>query len=149
MKWAKASGSGRVHRLTAPNFPLIKGSKNVGFHPLRAILRAASANSTNKIKGIATPVYDLTGNRHLRARPTNTGSATAYDRAIHALIREVGWGSRSLPTPGLARNADSFVEIYFGPEAPTGRRSCRRAGFPKTCAASSPERAASGRASFR
>jgi hypothetical protein len=28
--------------------PLIKGSKNVGFHPLRAIFRVASANSANK-----------------------------------------------------------------------------------------------------
>jgi hypothetical protein len=28
--------------------PLIKGSKNVEFHPLRAIFRVASANSTNK-----------------------------------------------------------------------------------------------------
>jgi hypothetical protein len=36
----KTSGCGRVHRLTAPN-SLIKGSKNVGFHPLRAISRGA------------------------------------------------------------------------------------------------------------
>jgi hypothetical protein len=45
-------GKVRVQRLTAPKCPLIKGSKNVKFRPLRAIFRAASENSTNK--GIAT-----------------------------------------------------------------------------------------------
>ena len=32
----------------APKCPVIKGSKNVKFHPLRAIFRVASANSTDK-----------------------------------------------------------------------------------------------------
>jgi hypothetical protein len=32
----------------APKGPVIKGSKNVKFRPLRAIFRVASANSTNK-----------------------------------------------------------------------------------------------------
>jgi DNA-binding LacI/PurR family transcriptional regulator len=34
--------------MNSAKFPLIKGSKNVGFHPLRAIFRVASADSANK-----------------------------------------------------------------------------------------------------
>ena len=47
-------------------------------------------------------------------------SATTYDRATHALIRDSSWSSRSSHTPGLAKNADGSVDIYFGPKAPTG-----------------------------
>ena len=41
-------------------------------------------------------------------------SATAYDRATHALIRDMNWSSRSSNTPGLQKNADGSVDIYFG-----------------------------------
>ena len=50
-------------------------------------------------------------------------SATAYDFATHALIRDVGWGSRSSLTPGLQTNADGSTDLYFGPKAPDGKRS--------------------------
>jgi hypothetical protein len=50
-------------------------------------------------------------------------SATAYDRATHALIREMPWGSRSSQTPGLEENADKSVDLYFGPKAPAGKES--------------------------
>jgi hypothetical protein len=50
-------------------------------------------------------------------------SATAYDRATHTLIRDVGWGSRSSLTPGLQTNADGSTDIWFAPDAPTGRES--------------------------
>ena len=50
-------------------------------------------------------------------------SATAYDRATHALIRDSSWSSRSSHTPGLAKNADGSVDVYFGPKAPTGKDS--------------------------
>jgi hypothetical protein len=50
-------------------------------------------------------------------------SATAYDRAIHALIRNQQWSSRSSLTPGLQRNADGSVDVYFGPTAPAGQAS--------------------------
>ena len=50
-------------------------------------------------------------------------SATVYDRATHAPIRNARWLSRSSHTPGLERNADGSVDVYFGPEAPTGRES--------------------------
>jgi Protein of unknown function (DUF1214) len=50
-------------------------------------------------------------------------SATVYDRATHALIRDMRWSSRSSNTPGLQKNADGSVDIYFGPKAPTGKES--------------------------
>ena len=45
-------------------------------------------------------------------------SATAYDRATHALIRDRKSSSRSSLSPGLQKNADGSVDIYFGPKAP-------------------------------
>ena len=45
-------------------------------------------------------------------------SATAYDRATHALIRNSAWSSRSSQSPGLKKNADGSVTVYFGPKAP-------------------------------
>jgi hypothetical protein len=50
-------------------------------------------------------------------------SATAYDRATHALIRNQKWSSRSSNTPQLQKNADGSVDIYFGPMAPEGKES--------------------------
>jgi hypothetical protein len=50
-------------------------------------------------------------------------SATIYDRATHALIRDQKWSSRSSTTPGLQKNADGSVDVYFGPKAPEGKES--------------------------
>lgn len=50
-------------------------------------------------------------------------SATAYDRASHALIRDQKWSSRSSDTPDLQKNADGSVDVYFGPKAPAGKES--------------------------
>jgi hypothetical protein len=50
-------------------------------------------------------------------------SATAYDRATHALIRDMRWSSRSSNTPGLQKNADGSLEVYFAPKAPAGKES--------------------------
>ena len=50
-------------------------------------------------------------------------SATIYDRENHALIRNRPWSSRSSQTPGIQKNADGSVDIYFGPKAPAGRKS--------------------------
>ena len=48
-------------------------------------------------------------------------SATVYDRATHALIRDMTWSGRSSKVPGLQKNADGSVDIYFGPKAPEGK----------------------------
>jgi hypothetical protein len=50
-------------------------------------------------------------------------SATVYDRATHALIRDLPWSSRSSQTPGLQANADGSADIYFAPKAPAGNES--------------------------
>jgi hypothetical protein len=50
-------------------------------------------------------------------------SATVYDRATHAPIRNARGPSRSSQTPGLQKNADGSVDIYFGPKAPAGKES--------------------------
>jgi hypothetical protein len=49
-------------------------------------------------------------------------SVTAYDRATHALIRDLDWSSRASNTPGLRKNGDGSVDVFFGPAAPQGRR---------------------------
>jgi len=48
-------------------------------------------------------------------------SATAYDRETHALIRNMQRASRASNDPGLQKNADGSVDIYFGPQAPSGK----------------------------
>jgi hypothetical protein len=50
-------------------------------------------------------------------------SATAYDRATHALIRNQAHASRASTTPGLQKNADGSVDVFFGPKAPAGKES--------------------------
>jgi hypothetical protein len=50
-------------------------------------------------------------------------SATVYDRASHAFIRNLQWPSRSSQTPGLQKNADGSVDVYFAPKAPSGKDS--------------------------
>jgi hypothetical protein len=48
-------------------------------------------------------------------------SAVLYDRATHALIRDMAWSSRSSHTEGLQTNLDGTVDLYFGPKAPAGK----------------------------
>ena len=71
-------------------------------------------------------------------------SATVYDRETHALIRDMSWSSRSSNTPGLQKNADGSVDIYFGPKAPAGKESnwvpTSAEGNSKCCSASTAPR---------
>jgi len=50
-------------------------------------------------------------------------SATVYDRATHAPVRNARWPSRSSQTPGLHRNKDGSVDVWFAPSAPSGKES--------------------------
>jgi hypothetical protein len=50
-------------------------------------------------------------------------SATVYDGTTHALIRDSQWSSRSSNTPGLQKNTDGSVDVYFGPDTPAGKES--------------------------
>jgi hypothetical protein len=50
-------------------------------------------------------------------------SATVYNRATHAFIRDARWMSRSSQTPGLQKNLDGSVDVFFAPKPPTGKES--------------------------
>jgi hypothetical protein len=50
-------------------------------------------------------------------------SATAYDRATHALILGMPMASRASQAADVQKNADGSVDIYFGPKAPAGKES--------------------------
>jgi hypothetical protein len=65
--------------------------------------------------------YRLTVPAHV---PVNQyWSATVYDRATHALIRDMARSGRSSQSPGLQTNADGSVDIWFAPWAPEGKES--------------------------
>ncbi len=48
-------------------------------------------------------------------------SATVYDRETHALVRNMPSASRASISPGIQKNADGSVDVYFGPKAPEGK----------------------------
>jgi hypothetical protein len=50
-------------------------------------------------------------------------SVTAYDRQTHALIPDMPHSSRASTTPGLKKNSDGSVDVYFGAQAPKGMES--------------------------
>ncbi|MBS7256391.1 DUF1214 domain-containing protein [Flavobacterium branchiicola] len=45
-------------------------------------------------------------------------SMTVYDRETHAFVKNMKWAGRSSQTPGLKKNEDGTVTLYFGPKAP-------------------------------
>jgi hypothetical protein len=50
-------------------------------------------------------------------------SVTIYDRETHALIKDNPYFSRASTTPGLQKNSDGSVDVYFGGKAPAGKES--------------------------
>ena len=54
---------------------------------------------------------------------TQYWSMTVYNRETHAFIRNAAWVGRSSQTPGLQKNADGSVDIFFGPSAPAAKES--------------------------
>jgi hypothetical protein len=50
-------------------------------------------------------------------------SATVYDRATHGLIRNMTRSGRGSQSPGLQKNADGSVDVYFGPQTPAGKEA--------------------------
>jgi hypothetical protein len=50
-------------------------------------------------------------------------SAVVYDRATHALIRDLSTSSKSSQMPGLETNEDGSVDLWFGPTTPAGQES--------------------------
>lgn len=54
---------------------------------------------------------------------TQYWSMTIYNRDTHAFIRNSRWVGRSSQTPGLQKNVDGSVDIYFGPTSPASGES--------------------------
>ncbi len=54
---------------------------------------------------------------------TQYWSMTVYNRETHTFIRKAARVGRSSQTPGLQKNADGSVDIFFGPVAPVGKES--------------------------
>jgi hypothetical protein len=50
-------------------------------------------------------------------------SATVYNCATHAFIRDVQRSSRSSQNPDLQKNRDGSVDVYFAPKAPADKES--------------------------
>ena len=50
-------------------------------------------------------------------------SVTVYDRQTHALTPGMSYFSRASTTPGIQKNADGSVDLYFGLKAPAGKES--------------------------
>jgi hypothetical protein len=50
-------------------------------------------------------------------------SATVYDRATHALVKDMSRASRGSNSTEVQKNADGSVVIYFGPTALAGKES--------------------------
>src|SRR5262249_9721984 len=53
----------------------------------------------------------------------NYWSATVYDRETHALVKNMPYASRASISPGIQKNPDGSVDIYFGPKAPDGKQA--------------------------
>src|SRR5215467_10416011 len=51
---------------------------------------------------------------------TQYWSMTLYNHDTHAFIRNSRWVGRSSQTPGLQKNVDGSVDIYFGPTSTSG-----------------------------
>jgi len=54
---------------------------------------------------------------------TQYWSVTAYDRELHTLIKGLPRASRSSQIPELQKNHDGSIDLYFGPQAPSGKDS--------------------------
>jgi hypothetical protein len=50
-------------------------------------------------------------------------SVTVYDRETHALVRNMPSASRASISPGIQKNADGSVDVYFGPKSPGGKEA--------------------------
>lgn len=53
----------------------------------------------------------------------NYWSVTAYDRETHALIRDMEKASVASISPGLQKNADGSVDVFFGAMPPEGKET--------------------------
>lgn len=82
-------------------------------------LMGAQDNNGNTLDG--NKLYQLT--IPANAPMKQYWSTTVYDRHTHALVRNMTKASISSQIPGLQKNPDGSIDIYFGPKAPQGKES--------------------------
>ncbi|WEK49667.1 MAG: DUF1254 domain-containing protein [Candidatus Kaistia colombiensis] len=93
------------------------GIKRIG--TAQFYLMANKDKDGNAFDGAAT--YRLTVPPHAPVK--QYWSVTVYDRATHALVRDLDRASVASIGKGVATNADGSVDIYFGPKAPEGKEA--------------------------
>jgi hypothetical protein len=82
-------------------------------------LLTANDKDGKALKGNANYCLNVPAN----APVTQYWSMTVYNRDTHAFFRNSRWVGRSSQTPGLQKNANGSVDIYFGPTAPASGES--------------------------
>lgn len=50
-------------------------------------------------------------------------SATVYDRDTHALVKNMNRASLASISPGVQKNPDGSIDVFFGPQAPAGKEA--------------------------
>lgn len=97
----------------------------LGFTGIKRIGTAQFYLMANKDK--AGDVFDGKANYRLvvpkDAPVSRYWSVTAYDRETHALIKNMDKASVASITPGVQKNADGSVEVFFGAKAPEGKEA--------------------------
>ena len=56
-------------------------------------------------------------------RSSSIGRRPPTTRDTHALIRDMKWPAAPHNTPGLQKNDDGSMDVYFGPKAPDGKET--------------------------
>jgi len=92
------------------------------------------------IKRIGTAQFYLMANKDKDGNPFDGGasyrltvppnapvkqywSATVYDRETHALVKNMNRASLASISPGVQKNPDGSVDVFFGPQAPAGKEA--------------------------
>jgi hypothetical protein len=103
-------------RGTAYTFAFFSG-KHVG--EAQYYLMTTSDNDGQPLEGNANYRLHVPANVPV----TQYWSMTVYNRATHTFIRNARWVGRSSQTPGLQKNADGSVDIFFGSKPPASGES--------------------------
>ena len=132
-----------IHWFAAARADLVKalqnGYANIDEYPVDARGVTYTLGFTG-IKRLGTAQFYLMENKDKDGSPFDGGnsyrltvpanapvgqywSVTAYDRETHALIKNMQKASVASISPGVQKNTDGSVNVYFGPNTPVGKES--------------------------
>ena len=117
----RASGRRRIHIRSMPVAPPIRSpfsAPSIWVNPNTICWRVKDKDG-NELNGSSSYRLNVPAN----APVTQYWSMTVYDRETHAFIKNARRVGRSSQTPGLQKNDDGSVDIFFGPQAPPGGES--------------------------